>query len=159
MTHYSEVDLFTVPAETVTWDEIGGEVVAINLVSGHYHSLRGTARDVFVLIDAGLAVDELIPLLASPSVSADQVRVEVREFVADLAAAGLITPALLQSAPSHRKPSPTMTEAARRDWSPPVLETYTDLEDLMLLDPVHEVDDQGWPRAAAPTEADRCENA
>lgn len=29
----------------------------------------------------------------------------------------------------------------------PVLHKYTDMEDLLLLDPIHEVDDEGWPVA------------
>jgi hypothetical protein len=34
---------------------------------------------------------------------------------------------------------------------PPVLESFTDLEELMLLDPVHDVDERGWPHATPPT--------
>jgi len=26
-----------------------------------------------------------------------------------------------------------------------VVEKYTDMQDLVLLDPVHEVDERGWP--------------
>ena len=32
-----------------------------------------------------------------------------------------------------------------KPYEPPVLETYTDMQDLVLLDPVHEVDATGWP--------------
>ncbi len=31
----------------------------------------------------------------------------------------------------------------------PRLETYSDMQDLILLDPVHEVDERGWPHAQA----------
>jgi hypothetical protein len=30
-------------------------------------------------------------------------------------------------------------------FEPPVLEKFTDMQDLILLDPVHEVDERGWP--------------
>jgi hypothetical protein len=33
---------------------------------------------------------------------------------------------------------------------PPALEKFTDMQDLILLDPVHEVDERGWPHAPAP---------
>jgi hypothetical protein len=33
-------------------------------------------------------------------------------------------------------------------FEPPLLEKFTDMEDLLLLDPVHEVDGRGWPHPA-----------
>ena len=35
--------------------------------------------------------------------------------------------------------------ASARPYEPPQLEKYTDMQDLVLLDPVHEVDATGWP--------------
>jgi hypothetical protein len=34
-----------------------------------------------------------------------------------------------------------------RGYVAPVVQRYDDLEDLLLLDPIHEVDDAGWPVA------------
>lgn len=31
----------------------------------------------------------------------------------------------------------------------PILQKYTDMADLLLLDPIHEVDEQGWPHPRA----------
>jgi hypothetical protein len=28
---------------------------------------------------------------------------------------------------------------------PPVLERYTDMQELLFLDPIHDVDESGWP--------------
>ena len=36
------------------------------------------------------------------------------------------------------------------DYAPPAMSKYTDMEDLLLLDPVHEVDEVGWPVAGTP---------
>ena len=32
----------------------------------------------------------------------------------------------------------------------PKLEKYSDMEDLLLLDPIHDVEDEGWPKANVP---------
>ncbi len=33
------------------------------------------------------------------------------------------------------------------EFTPPVLEKYTDMQDLLLIDPIHEVNDaHGWPK-------------
>ena len=50
-----------------------------------------------------------------------------------------------------RRPVDVLPE--RQDWSPtlggaftePVLEEFDDLKDLLLLDPVHDVAEAGWP--------------
>jgi hypothetical protein len=34
---------------------------------------------------------------------------------------------------------------AKKPFTDPVIEIYTDLQDLLLLDPIHDVDDRGWP--------------
>ncbi len=36
------------------------------------------------------------------------------------------------------------------DYVAPVLESFTDMQDLILLDPIHEVDAAGWPNTATP---------
>lgn len=32
-------------------------------------------------------------------------------------------------------------------YEPPVVVRYTNMSDLLLLDPIHDVDEQGWPSA------------
>ena len=45
-------------------------------------------------------------------------------------------------------------EPEERLWfEAPSLEKYTDMQDLVLLDPVHEVDQTGWPRQQPDDEA------
>jgi hypothetical protein len=36
----------------------------------------------------------------------------------------------------------------------PELVAYTDMQELLLLDPIHEVDERGWPHANSETKAD-----
>ena len=135
-----------VPGGLVTWDEIGGEIVAIHLATGHYHSLRDTARDVFVALAAGASlgsVADQVGVGADPAT----VRDELDRFVADLLRAGLVVEAPDSGVGAEPAGDGAGPEPSGRPYSAPVLETFTDLEDLMLLDPVHDVDDQGWPRA------------
>jgi hypothetical protein len=37
-------------------------------------------------------------------------------------------------------------------WSTPTLTRFTDMQDLLVLDPVHEVDDRGWPHLPSAAE-------
>ena len=34
-------------------------------------------------------------------------------------------------------------------WSPPSIAVFSDMQDLFLLDPIHDVDEAGWPSRPA----------
>ena len=36
-------------------------------------------------------------------------------------------------------------EQPLQDYEPPQLMKYTDMQELILLDPIHDVDEKGWP--------------
>ncbi|HAR48554.1 MAG TPA: hypothetical protein DCR81_00210 [Smithella sp.] len=38
-----------------------------------------------------------------------------------------------------------MTNGSKTVFNAPVLNKYTDMQDLLILDPIHEVDATGWP--------------
>ena len=45
--------------------------------------------------------------------------------------------------------APAMAGAPNKSkaFSLPLLQKYTDMEEMLLLDPIHEVDEHGWPSA------------
>jgi hypothetical protein len=56
----------------------------------------------------------------------------------------------MRIAEGGRVPGPSKVAAATETMQPPVLEPFGDMQDLLLLDPVHEVDeDAGWPTKPA----------
>ncbi|MFT7393949.1 MAG: hypothetical protein ACI83Y_001624, partial [Candidatus Azotimanducaceae bacterium] len=50
-----------------------------------------------------------------------------------------------------REPIQLPAETASAAWVAPSFEKFTDMQDLLLFDPIHEVQPSGWPRAADPT--------
>jgi hypothetical protein len=46
---------------------------------------------------------------------------------------------------------PSQDVGERVPFVPPGFATFTDMQDIILLDPVHEVDTRGWPHASAGT--------
>jgi hypothetical protein len=66
----------------------------------------------------------------------------VEDFVVGLLAEGLIEPcnAALPAEP-YQVDAALLANASL----PPRLVRHTDMEDLILLDPIHDVDDAGWP--------------
>ena len=114
---------------------IDGEVVAIDLESGRYYSLEGAAATVWEMLQAGHGVDGIAAEVAGDrGLSPDEARLDVQVFVAELAAEGLVV------APDGAEPA-----AQAPGHLPLVLNRYTDMADLIVMDPIHDVDETGWP--------------
>lgn len=117
-----------------------GEIIALNLASGTYFSLRDLGAVLWRDLAAGHPV-EALAVLASGSLGGVQ---PVLDFAANATAQGLMRPAARGATPTGQ---PQMTAALASGIAPAlVFEVYEDMKSLILLDPVHEVDEtRGWP--------------
>lgn len=129
-----------------TFDE---EVVLVNLDSGSYYTIDKVGVDILGYIEHGADIDKIVKRVIDAH-EADSAHIEtaVLQFVDKLRQEGLVVPAEAQEAES----SYTETEQAEAEvkakqpgFESPVLREYTDMQDLLLLDPIHEVDETGWP--------------
>lgn len=132
-----------VPAgRNVIHETFDDEVVIIHLERGAYYSLEGAGADVWRLILAGASTDEAVEALSRGyRARRDEVATAVAGLIARLREEGLVEPTpagTVAAAGVELKPT--------RPFEPPVLRKYTDMQDLLLVDPIHEVDDAGWPR-------------
>jgi hypothetical protein len=124
-----------IPPERVVSEVIDGEVVAIDLESGRYYSLEGAAARAWEAIQAGAGLDGVTAAVASEAgITADEAQPDVAAFVAELEAEGLV---LSGNGTSPPDPGPGRVKLA--------LQRYTDMQDLIVIDPIHDVDETGWP--------------
>lgn len=125
----------------VTSEDFGDEVVVVNFDTGRYHSLRGSAFEVWrlveKLVDEGALLDFCRARWDAP---ADVVDDAVRDLLAALEREGLVATADAAGEPPAAPREKVAFEA-------PVLATYTDMQELLWLDPIHDVDETGWPVA------------
>ena len=119
----------------VIHETIDDEVVIINLDKGHYYSLDGCGARIWTGLIGGVAPADVAAGFEGDAATAVA---GVRELAAELEAEGLIVPAEGDS-PAPLPDGPTLTFEAVK------LQRYSDMEELLLLDPIHEVDQQGWP--------------
>jgi hypothetical protein len=124
--------------------EIDGEVVAIDLHTGNYYSLRGSAAQIWEVLEGGASAAEVAAALTGRyDVEDGELPDAVESFVQQLVSEELLAPAP-EEAP-HPVP-PGQAAAPGETFEAPVLEKFEDMQDLILLDPVHEVAaEQGWP--------------
>jgi coenzyme PQQ synthesis protein D (PqqD) len=139
-----------VNAPQVIHEMIDGEVIIINLASGNYYSVKGCGADVWDVIQqsSGAASAEIVAALATRfDSSASEIEAHVLRFLDELRDESLIVGADEAGEPASAFPvAATNGQPQQQDFEPPVLEKYTDMQDLVLLDPVHEVDATGWPQ-------------
>lgn len=140
--------IWHVRSAQVMSEVLDGEAVIIDLGSGRYHAASGAGATVWQAVSAGSSMEGILAEVARlhtavPQDAADQ----IRRFIDQAVAAGLVVEENGEQAPPSIAGTPA---AATTPWSTPVLESHNDLEDLLLLDPVHEVTEAGWPHAAPP---------
>lgn len=129
---------------------VEGEVIAIDLDRGSYYSLVGPAAEVWGALLAGRTCQEILAaakIPSDPEVLEQAAGAKLKGFVESLLVEQLIRPA----APQDRAASNTPL-AAIAPWSEGGLrfERFNDMQDLLILDPIHEVDDEaGWPKPVA----------
>ena len=126
-------------------ETIEGETIVIDLVSGTYYSLQGAGAEVWNLLVSGHGREEIVEGLAH-TYSLDRAELDpaIGGFLDQLETERLIAPSA-ELAATNGRAAPSLAAAA---YVPPALEKYTDMQDIILLDPVHKVDDRGWPHPA-----------
>jgi len=124
------------------------EAAIINLTSGNYYSLDPVGAFVWSHIDSGAAVGEIVQeVLAHYEGEAAEVSRALAKFIEALQAEELIT---IASDHAGEAKGPAITGGgngndAKTAFTAPLLERYNDMQELLLLDPIHEVDETGWP--------------
>jgi len=124
----------------ISHDTQGNETVVIDFSGGTYYSMVGTASTVWMLAASGIGDRAIVDMLTSRyDGDASVIDEQTALFLSDLVARGLLI--VSTASPDDA----TTTSTARTPWSQPKLEAFNDLNDLILMDPIHDVDDAGWP--------------
>ena len=138
---------FSIKAPNVVSEVFDREVVVVNLDAGIYYSIGGWSAQIWMLLQNHASINEIIEQI-QPYCKDDLniIKNTVTAFIEDLLNKGLIVidenatkqnSFILSLDPSEQ--IPTLG-----------LEEFSDMQDMLLLDPVHDVDAAGWPIAKPP---------
>jgi hypothetical protein len=133
-------------APHVVHETIDGEAILIHLVTGTYYSLDGVGAEIWGVLAAGADQEALLEA-AEQRYEGDPL--EIARGISGLAAE-LLSEGLLIESQAQLEQDPPELPSGRVPFAAPVLNTYTDMQEFMLVDPLHEVDEvAGWPHAKA----------
>jgi hypothetical protein len=140
----------------VIFERFDEEIVAIQLSSGNYHSISGAGIDAFLLLASEPTIEELVDALARKyDASAATIAQDMKAFLDLMRAESLIGVRETQSVAFQ--PLELMPPRHAVPYAPPSLQPFRDLQDLFLIDPVHDVGPQGWPQTRPGTSPDQAE--
>lgn len=115
------------------------ETVIIDTETGVYFVAGGSGPTLWAALEHGASAQVLAEQLAQPTgAQPASLLPAVERFLAELSAEQLIV------ATAESTLSPTAFDGATT-FVPPTLQKFTDMENLLLIDPIHEVGDAGWP--------------
>ncbi|HRZ43235.1 MAG TPA: hypothetical protein P5228_11095 [Bacteroidales bacterium] len=145
---------YTLNAPYIVHETIDGETIVMNLKNGFYYSFTGIGPAIWELIMAGASHDQIRTIMSQSfgSLMPDFEEV-LNSFITELKTNEII----LES----QEPLFTHTDAGLKSLAssdlfapetakPPVFHRYTDMQDVLLLDPIHDVDEKGWPEPKTP---------
>ena len=117
-------------------EQFDREVVVIDIMQGLYFSLRGAAVDLWSSFQTPQTIEGAMNRF-------DPVEATQRNQLKG-ALEAMIAQGLLLAQPGTIAAAPSATD--RVPFEIPLVEAYTDLADLIAIDPVHEVEaSEGWP--------------
>jgi hypothetical protein len=131
---------YRVDEPSIVSETIDSEAVILDLRLGIYYSTRGTGAAIWAGLEGGASVDAIAEHLAAAFPDQAASAHDLTEaFVAELIEQRLIVPDDVPH--SVAVPLPELVGL----FAAPKLERYSDMEDLLLLDPIHDVELVGWP--------------
>lgn len=138
--------------QSVSVERLDGETIAIDFVTGHFYSFRESAADILWLITHGVSIssfDDIIRKSFKVAEDSTTLTKDVTSFIENLIGLGLIdaVPSAAVATQVETQHLSLPDDYERDEWRSPLLISNDQLADLLMIDPIHDVTEDGWPDA------------
>ena len=131
---------YKIKSNAVIHELLNDEVILANLDTGVYYSIRGTGVPIWQLLILGKNRDFIAAQFLEKYNT--ESTLQLGSFVDQLVEEELLVP---ESDDREIATAPLQEFRWPNSFSAPLLEKYEEMKSLLMLDPIHEVDEQGWP--------------
>jgi coenzyme PQQ synthesis protein D (PqqD) len=136
-------DVFRVNSPRVIFENIDGELILVHMERGAYYTTDEVGAELWGLIEARCNVSDMCDVLRSRyDADAEMIEHAVAAFLGRLAEEDLVSNG--DEAGVGTRPDCAPSEP-KRPFRPPVLQAFRDMQDMLSLDPIHDVEAAGWP--------------
>ena len=139
----------------IVHDTIDGEVILLDIEKGYYYQLKNEA----VLVWEAIASQKTSSIFTVANIlakngkySQDEILRSVSSFIDQL-----ISEQIVLEIEKSKKEDDKLTfskekrKVSESQFPTPVLLKYTDMQSILLLDPIHDTDEKGWPNKKTKT--------
>ena len=142
---------YKINRQNVVFELFDDEVVIINLENGNYYSFNGAGIMIWKLISEEASLGEIFDLFRNKYKKKDPESLEVAigQSITELEFENLIVEDESGRGEFVRKSfnvSSTKKISDNEVFKKPELRKYTDMQDFLLVDPIHEIDYEKWPK-------------
>jgi hypothetical protein len=136
------MSVYKLAGVNIVHEVFDGEIVAVHLDSGKYYSLKDSAAYVWNAMLANQSNLAIAQRLSSHYQLDEALTLnQIDDFIHQLVQEGLLVA-------NDESPDPTgLLEQPQGLYVAPTFAVFSDMQEILLLDPVHDVDDAGWPIA------------
>lgn len=131
--------IYRIDTARVVSEVIDGEAIIMDLGSGAYFSADGLGAEIWAHIEAGASRGQIIAWVTT-SFPDSPAQADTETFIDSLIENGLV-----EAASAARVAPLALQDSAAAAWLAPVLQVHKDMQDLIMLDPIHDVSSAGWP--------------
>lgn len=132
---------YTIDTSKVVFEKFEDETVLINLTSGNYYGTMNVGKAILTFLENGISFQNLLNIIStSYGKEIAEIEVDIQDFLTTLVNEGLVQITDLGS-------NEFSALENCNEYEKPLIEKYSDMQDLILLDPVHDVNSKGWPNA------------
>jgi len=134
---------FSIKSNSVSLERLDGEVIIISFTTGQFYSAKGSGADVLSLLKAGLSSKSIIQILSTNYSTFEYEHSGLDVFISSLLNQGIIQETI-ETLETETFQLPN--DLARSLWNKPELMIHDEIHGLLLVDPIHETNDEGWPK-------------
>lgn len=135
------MSFYKIPSERVVYEVLAFEVILIDFNTGNYYALVNVAKQIWQMIERHMSLNQIAEAVSSRyGRSYESIRLDLENFFQQLLDHGLI-----QQVDSLEATVDSGELSWEEEYEPPKLQEYTDVQSLLLLDPIHEAAEAGWP--------------
>lgn len=143
MNRMSEQTTYRVNDQKVINETLDGETIIINLENGNYYSMNPSGSVVWELIVKNSSKDQIISeFLQRYETTKEDLEKPITDLLQLLVNEDLIVKTDLPAVYTE----PSSIPAEKEPFFVPLIEKYEDMQEMLLADPIHDVDAIGWPK-------------
>jgi len=135
---------FSIRSQQVINETLDNETIIINLETGVYYSLNPLGTLVWKAINSKLSFELICKQLKEKYPEEVNFEGVVEKYITFLELEQLIEKT--DSSEPNLQEYELILKSELSPYAPPAIEKYEDMQEMLLADPIHEVEEDGWPK-------------